>query len=100
MLDVPAAEIRIVFLNARRDIVERQPVLLQLGGIDADLELLRLTTPGIDFADSLHCAELVPDRPLLNIFELHSAQRTTDCVLVKFSEGRCGGTENGLDAFG
>ena len=58
MLDVAAAEIRVVVLDARGHVVQRQAVLLQQRGVDHDLKLLGLAAPGVDFADAGNGAQL------------------------------------------
>src|SRR4029077_9550191 len=49
VLDVAAAEIRIVLLDAAGDVVKSKTVLRQQGGIDNNLVLLGLSAPGVDF---------------------------------------------------
>ena len=58
MLDVAAAEVGVVVLDALRHVVQRQPVLLEQRRIDHDLKLLGLPAPRVDLADAGNRAQL------------------------------------------
>ena len=88
MLDIAAAEIGVVLLDARGHIVQGEPVLLQQGRIDNDLKLLGLAAPSIDFADARDGAQLALDHPLVQVLQFHGAHGTGERVLVKLAEGR------------
>ena len=71
ILDIAAAKIRVVVLNAFGNIVEVQSILSQHRGIDFDLKLFGFASPGIDFAHARNGAELVLNLPVLKILECH-----------------------------
>ena len=75
VFDVAAAEVGVVVFHARGDVVKRKTVLVEQRGIDHDLELLCLSTPGVDFADTGKGAKLRLDDPFVQVLEVHRTQR-------------------------
>ena len=86
VLDIAAAEVGVVFLHARGDVVKRQAVLIEQRGIDHDLILLGLAAPGVDFADAGKRAQLRLDHPFVQILEFHGAHGPGERVLIEFAE--------------
>ena len=52
--DVAAADVLVVLPEREGHLVQRQPVLGELGGLGPDLELLRQSAPGVDLGDARH----------------------------------------------
>jgi hypothetical protein len=48
VLDVSAARVHAAPLDRREDVLERQAIRYELGGVDDDLVLLRQPAPGVD----------------------------------------------------
>src|SRR6202035_1245415 len=100
VLDVPAAKIGIVVLDASSHVVQAQAVLLKHRGIDNDLKLFYLAAPCVDFTYSRNCAQLTLDHQFLQVLEFHGTHRTRKGVLIQFAESRRRRPKYWLDALG
>ncbi len=100
VFDIAAAEICIVGLDARRDVVKGQAVLIEKRGVHHNLELLRLPAPRVDFADARNGAQLRLDHPFVQILQIHRAHGAGERVLVEFPESGSGKPEERLNAGG
>ena len=61
----PAADVLVVLFERGHDLRERDPVLEQAVGVDADLELLLVPAPRVDFRHAGHGFQLVAEMPVL-----------------------------------
>ena len=98
MLDVAAAEVRVVLLDAHRDVVQREAVLREQRRIDDDLKLLGLSTPGVHLTHAGNGPQLRLDHPLMEILQLHRAHRARQRVLIELAERGRRQPERWLDA--
>jgi hypothetical protein len=72
-LYVSAAVILSDRIEALRDLLDGKPVLLELTGIDIDMDFFRVTTEGIDIGDTLDALELPLDDIVLNRTQVNQA---------------------------
>src|SRR4051794_864345 len=97
MLDITAAEIRVVLLNARGNVVQRESILVEKSRIGHDLELPRLSAPRIDFTYARNGSQLTLDHPFVQVLEFHRAHGPRERVLVEFAEGGGRQSQHRLD---
>ena len=90
LADVAAADVEVVLLDCFDHVGERQVVLDEPLGIDADLILLLVSAPTVDLGGTADSAHLRPDDPILDRAQLGSVGPLPGHDVVKdFAQARC-----------